>query len=134
MANIILAKTILKSDEIKAYKPRRTDEEQGGLGGIGVENWILQNGGSFIEASRTFVSSAFDKNGNLVPFEEFKKKYEIWDFGENHFSARKKGEYLYDNFVSKNMNETGYKKMAEGLRNYLIKVDNNEFENEGQTL
>ena len=134
VANIILAKTILKSDEIKAYKPRRTDEEQGGLGGIGVENWILQNGGSFIEASRTFVSSAFDKNGNLVPFEEFKKKYEIWDFGENHFSARKKGEYLYDNFVSKNMNETGYKKMAEGLRNYLIKVDNNEFENEGQTL
>ena len=134
VANIILAKSILKSDEVNAYKPGRTDSNQGGLGGIGVENWILQNGGSFIQASRSFVSAAYDESGNLIPFEEFKKKYEIWDFGENHFSARGKEDYLYDNFVSKNMNETGYKKMAEALKQYLVKVDNNDFEMDGRTI
>ncbi len=126
VANIILAKKILKNPKVNAYKPHRTDESQGGLGGIGIENWILQNGGSFTEACRTFKEAAFDKNGELVSFEEFKKKYEIWDFGENHFSSREseseaedKSKYLYDNFVWKNMNVEGYKKMATAIKEYL---------------
>ena len=53
------------------------------------------------------------------------KKNQIWDFGENHFAARK-GGYLYDNFVENNMNETGYKKMAEAFQMYLKKVDSKE--------
>ena len=126
VANIIMAKKFLKDPEVNAYKPRRTDSNQGGIGGVGVENWILQNGGSFTEACRTFVEAAFDKKtGELIPFDEFKKKYQIWDFGENHFAARK-GGYLYDNFVENNMNETGYKKMAEAFQMYLKKVDSKE--------
>mgnify|MGYP007057773397 CR=1 FL=1 len=64
---------VLKDPDVNAYKPRRTDAEQGGIGGIGVENWILQNGGSFVQACRSFLAVAFDKNGCLIPFEEFKK-------------------------------------------------------------
>ena len=119
VANIILAKKFLKQEEVNAYKPRRTDEAQGGLGGVGVENWILQNGGSFIQACRTFLAAATDeKTGKTIPFEEFKKKYQIWDFGENHFSARKNG-YLYDNFIENNMNEKGYEKMVQAFKKYL---------------
>ena len=118
VSNIILAKKILKDPDVNAYKPRRTDAEQGGIGGIGIENWILQNGGSFIQACRSFLAAALDKNGCLIPFEEFKKKYQIWDFGENHFSARD-GKYIHDNFIENNMNETGYKKMAKACQEYL---------------
>ena len=118
VSNIILAKKILKDPDVNAYKPRRTDAEQGGIGGIGVENWILQNGGSFVQACRSFLAVAFDKNGCLIPFKEFKKKYQIWDFGENHFSARD-GKYIHDNFIENNMNETGYKKMAKACQEYL---------------
>ena len=39
-ANIVYAKKILKAG--KAYKSRRSSEAEGGLGGIGVEYWILQ--------------------------------------------------------------------------------------------
>lgn len=45
VANILLAKQVLKKAE--AYKPNRGEIPQGGLGGVGIENWILQNGGSF---------------------------------------------------------------------------------------
>ena len=139
IANIVQAKSFLKDDKVNAYKSRRSDPGQGGLGGIGVENWILQNGGSFLQASYSFVNNAFDKSGKLIPFNEFIKKYEIWDFGENHFSARdesksnynssdedEKSTYLYDNFVSKNMNEAGYKKMANALKEYLIMKENEQ--------
>ena len=54
IANIILAKRVLKDPEVNAYKPRRTDSSQGGMGGIGIENWILQNGGSFVQACHSF--------------------------------------------------------------------------------
>ena len=40
VANIILAKKLLKQAGV--YKPARSDKNQGGLGGIGIENWILQ--------------------------------------------------------------------------------------------
>ena len=123
VANIILGKKFFKLPEVDAYKPRRTDENQGGLGGIGIENWILQNGGSFIQACRSFVNAAInEETGEMKSFEDFKKGYQIWDFGENHFSARN-GYYLYDNFVENNMNETGYKKMVTAMKNYLNSID-----------
>ncbi len=109
VANILLAKQVLK--EANVYKPARSDASQGGLGGVGVENWILQNGGSFVDAMDSFLDAAKDKD-----FNEFKDSYQIWDFGENHMAARK-GVFPYDNFVD-NMSESGYQKMRETLNEY----------------
>ena len=116
IANIIFAKQFFKQAE--AYKPYRSDATQGGMGGVGIENWVLQHGGSFTEACRSFLSAAIDANGNIIPFSEFQKKYQVWDFGENHFSSRE-DEYLHDNFIVDNMSEDGYRKMVEAMRQYL---------------
>lgn len=111
VANIILAKNIMK--EAGAYKPQRSDATQGGLGGIGIENWILQHGGSFEDAAASFLEASEGKT-----FAEFKESYRIWDFGENHFAARK-GHYVHDNFVANNMSEEGYHKMRNALNSYF---------------
>ena len=110
IANILLAKQVLKDAE--AYKPARSVEGQGGLGGIGIENWILQNSGSFIDAANSFLKASEGKS-----FDEFKDDYQVWDFGSNHL-AEKRGQYAHDNFVD-NMNEQGYQKMVQALKNYL---------------
>ena len=102
---------------------------QGGLGGIGVENWILQNGGSFVEASKTFLDAALDKDGNMVPFDEFKEKYVVWNFGENHFAVRD-GKYPHNNFIADNMNENGYQKMTQALKEHLKSMEMSKIENE----
>ena len=113
VANIILAKRVLK--EAHAYKSANSKEADGGLGGVGVENWILQHGGSFYDAATSFLEKAKNKS-----FDEFKKIYTIWDFGENHLAERK-GHYSHDNFVNDNMNEKGYEKMTQALELYLEK-------------
>ena len=112
VANILLAKQVLKKAEV--YKPNRGEIPQGGLGGVGIENWILQNGGSFIDAAKSFVEAADGKS-----FSEFQSTYQIWDFGENHLAERR-GLYSHDNFVSNNMSEAGYQKMVQVLKEYLI--------------
>lgn len=117
MANIILAKQFLKS--IDAYKPSRKFPEQGGLGGIGVENWILQNGGTLYSAAKSFVEVA----NQCSSFEEFKSKYSLPNFGYNHM-ADKKGFYPHDNYVE-NMNGTGYNKMKNALNIYVSKYEAN---------
>lgn len=111
VANILLAKQVLKSAEV--YKPNRGDNPQGGLGGVGIENWILQNGGSFIDAARSFTEAAAGKD-----FVDFKSSYYIWDFGDNHL-AIKRNKYPHDNFVSENMSESGYNKMTQALKEYI---------------
>lgn len=118
VANILLAKKVLK--EANAYKPERSDKSQGGLGGVGIENWILQNGGSFIDAAKSFVDVADGKN-----FEQFKQSYEIWDFGDNH-RAEKKNEFPNDNFVLNNMSSGGYDRMVGALKKYLNKLEVNK--------
>ena len=112
VANIILAKRVLKDFEV--YKPNRGDNPQGGLGGVGIENWVLQHGGSFDEAAISFLKASEGKN-----FEEFSNDYKILDFGENHMSE-KKGIYSHDNFVN-NMSKEGYEKMRNALRTYIEK-------------
>lgn len=89
-ANIIMAKKILKTAGI--YKKLGSDgaTEHGGFGGIGVENWILQNGGSFKTAIDTFLEAA-DKASS---YDEFKKLYPIFDFGFNH----REGKIRHDRF------------------------------------
>ena len=118
IANILLAKQVLKKAE--AYKPNRGEIPQGGLGGVGIENWILQNGGSFIDAAKSFIEKADGKD-----FFEFKENYQIWDFGDNHL-AEIRGQYRHDNFVANNMSEAGYKKMVKALKKYLKDKENNQ--------
>ena len=109
LANIIYAKQFLKA--AGAYKPRRSPEAEGvgGLGGVGIENWILQHGGSFKQAARDFLAVA----DNYSSFEDFRTYYPVWDYGENHKGIRSKP---HDNFVADNMNQEGYERMKEALR------------------
>ena len=109
LANIIYAKQFLKA--AGAYKPRRSPEAKGigGLGGVGIENWVLQHGGSFKQAARDFLAVA----DNCSSFEDFCAHYPVWDYGENHKGIRSKP---HDNFVADNMNQEGYDRMKQALR------------------
>ena len=109
LANIIYAKQFLKA--AGAYKPRRSPEAEGvgGLGGVGIENWVLQHGGSFRQAARDFLAVA----DNCSSFEDFCAHYPVWDYGENHKGIRSKP---HDNFVADNMNQAGYNRMKQALR------------------
>ena len=80
---------------------------------MGIENWILQNGGSFIDAATNLIEASDGKS-----FEEFKTNYQIWDFGDNHLAERR-GQYSHDNFVVNNMSEAGYHKMIQVLKEYM---------------
>ena len=109
LANIIYAKQFLKANQV--YKPRRSPEAEGvgGLGGVGIENWVLQHGGSFKQAARDFLAVA----DNCSSFEDFCAHYPVWDYGENHKGIRSKP---HDNFVADNMNQAGYNRMKQALR------------------
>ena len=110
--NIIFAKNYLK--EAEAYKPNHSrDANEGGLGGVGIENWVLQNGGSFYDACVSFMEAATNEFGKMIPFEKFKQKYKIYDFGENFYNGS------HDEFVSDNMTAVGYKRMYEAIKKYL---------------
>lgn len=115
LANIMYAKDMLK--QLGVYKPSRSlpsfERSMGGLGGIGIENWILQNDGSFIDAAKEFTSFAQDRD-----FIEFQKNYAIMDFGKNHVTVSK-GGFPYDNFVQRNMREAGYQKMTKALLEFI---------------
>jgi len=108
VANIVLAKKLLK--EGGAYKKF----EHGGMGGIGVENWLLSEGGSALTAFESFEKSAFDGD-KLRPLEQFRNDYKVMDPGVN---AKTGG---HDNFVGL-LTEDGYRKMAETVRKYLSQV------------
>lgn len=112
VANIILAKQYLKQNEV--YK---TDCEQVGIGGIGLENLILQNGGSFYDAAKEFLQYADGKD-----FIEFEKTYPLFDFGKNQDSIEK-NIFPYDNFIMKNMQKDGYDKMCICLKDYVDCMD-----------
>lgn len=111
IANIILAKLLLK--QAGCYKPERKDPNQGGLGGVGIENWITQNGGTLETAANSFLKASEGKT-----YEEFKLIYHIHDYGKNHLYKEKK-TYPYDDFIFNNMNSIGYQKMQEVLRKYI---------------
>lgn len=118
LANIMFAKSLLKSKgAYKQAKGIHGDRSYGGLGGVGIENWIIQNGGSFIDASRSFVNAAEERD-----FMEFQKHYEVLDFGKDHVCVAK-GLYPYSNYVIENMRSNGYIIMKETLKEFLDKMD-----------
>jgi len=119
LANIMFAKAYLKKCGV--YKPSRGilegDRQFGGIGGVGIENWILQNGGSFIDAAKDFLKHAEGRE-----FIDFQKEYAIMDFGKNHVEVSK-GNFPYDNFIMKNMRYKGYELMKQSLREYLNSIE-----------
>lgn len=107
IANIVLAKQKLKEKGL--YKKIRSDgaTELGGLGGSGVETWILANGGSLLKAIDTFLDAAESSKS----FEEFIEKYPIYDFGENH----RLNANPHDSFV-RGMNGEKFEEIKKKLR------------------
>ena len=118
ITNILAAKTMLK--KAKCYKKHSgTTHSQGGLGGVGVENWILQHGGSLVEAARGGHA------GKPVDFAKFKSQYQVWDYGENYMTndADDSGSYPYDEFVYRNMDPGGYVRMYQACKELLAAND-----------
>ena len=116
LANIMYAKKILQDANV--YKASRSDKTQAGLGGIGVENWILQNGGSLLDAANEFLEYSKD-----IDFIDFEKKYFVNDYGKNHVSITR-NQFPYDNYIMKNMREHGYIKMRECLEQFVQNIEN----------
>lgn len=108
---------MLKKEGI--YKKANSDKATcyGGFGGVGVENWILQNGGSFVKAMKTFLEAA----EKAESFDEFQEIYPIFDFGQNHMS---KG-YRHDSYI-RGISEKGYAKMKEVFKRYIKELTGQE--------
>lgn len=104
IANIIFAKKFLK-----AYQCYKKKNQEGGMGGIGIENWILQHNGNFEEAAEAFLTNATREDGSIKQFEEFKSQYTVYDPGKDIRSGE------HDNFIGNNMTHVGYQKMVEAL-------------------
>ena len=66
-------------------------------GGIGTEKWILQNKGSVRRAIETMWTASHDSNGSRLSFEEFKRRYPIYDPGVN--LEKIGGQYVNNNYV-----------------------------------
>ncbi|PIZ95835.1 MAG: hypothetical protein COX80_03100 [Candidatus Magasanikbacteria bacterium CG_4_10_14_0_2_um_filter_33_14] len=105
-ANIVLTKKVLT--EGGAYKK----VEHGSIGGIGVENWILSNGGNMLEAFRTFKEAAYDENNNRLPLSEFQKKYRILDPGTNV-------KYNNHSDFAQTLKEGGYERILDVIDKYI---------------
>ena len=135
VANIVKAKQVLKAGGVyKAAKSGVKNQEGqnlGGFGGIGVENWILQHGGSFVDAAKSMLDAAKGKS-----FEEFAQIYHIWDFGFNH-----EGGAGHDNFVDRKdragmpmqLTEAGYKKLQQVLAEYVASAEREANPQTGKT-
>lgn len=99
-ANIIMAKKILKSKGIYKKAGSNGASVHGGFGGIGVENWILQNGGSFEQAIDTYLEAANESES----YNDFKIKYPIFDFGFNHREGGIRHD-CFSNFLTNDSNK-----------------------------
>lgn len=116
VGQILKAKKVLR--EAGVYKKGDFNDGEGGLGGIGVENWVLTKGqGSFTKAAESFIAEAIDEAGQVRSFEDFKSRYMVIDAGANILA--KSGSSPHDNFIAKNMTAKGYEKMVTTLQNYL---------------
>ncbi|GEM_PF-4228593 len=137
VANIVLAKKIMKAHS--CYKAHRSDETQGGLGGVGIENWVMQHGGSLIDAARSFASAmkqaqeahAKDQSVNLTT--HLLRIYTIWDYGENLMTERSidgtnRTRYPFDEFIGNNTNEAGLMKIFEACKEIIAAYNSQEAE------
>ena len=107
LANIVLAKKVLK--EGHAYK--KGDYAEGGMGGVGVESWILQHDGNILKAFQSFWDTAHNE-GKQLSYEEFAEKYKVFDAGVNIKSNK------HDNFI-RILKPKGYEAMLGVIGGYL---------------
>lgn len=78
---------------------------------MGVENWLLANGGNIAKAFRSFRDMAYE-DGVRLPYEKFKEKCKILDPGVNiKFSG-------HDNFIAV-LKPAGYEAMLNAIEKYL---------------
>ena len=105
IANIVMAKQVLKQGQ--AYKK----VEHGGIGGIGVENWILLHGGNIEEAFRSFRQAAVSGD-KYLPLHEFKSKYRVLDAGINV------QKLIHENYIDK-LTESGYQNMLKTIDDFF---------------
>lgn len=106
LANIVLAKKILI--EGHAYKKL----EDGGMGGIGVENWIVLHNGNVLDAFQSFWDASHSETGEILPYEEFARRYKVFDAGLNIKYNN------HDNFIQV-LKPNGYAAMVESIGGYL---------------
>ena len=107
IANIVLAKKMLKEAGLYKKSNSQGATQYGGFGGVGVENWILQNGGSFPRAMQTFLEASEE----YPEFDKFMEAYPIFDFGQNHKSQ----QYSHDSFV-RGVTIAGFKEMQKKFK------------------
>lgn len=113
IANIVLAKKMLKERGIYKKHSSKDATEYGGFGGAGVETWILQNNGSFITAMKTFL----EKAEKYPIYEEFMEQFPIYDFGENHRGR----DNLHDSFI-RGMTRQGFEEMKKQFKLMLKEI------------
>jgi hypothetical protein len=104
ISNIVLAKKFLKK-----YGCYKKGAKEGGFGGVGVENWILQHKGSFEEAALSFLEASTTESGDQKDFSQFQRDYTVWDSGRDIRTNK------FDEFVSQNMTAEGYNKMRSAI-------------------
>lgn len=122
--NILVAKKVLKENGLYKKTCSIGSTGYGGFGGIGVENWILQNGGSFINAMQTFLENTIDEDGNEIEFEKFKKRYPIYDFGQNHmYKKGNSGDKREHDHYIEGLSECGFTKMKEFFKTLLAEYN-----------
>lgn len=106
IANIVFTKEFLKRAEV--YKKM----EENGIGGVGVENWILANGGNAMVAFRSFLDAAIDDRGSIVPLRKFQDRYKLMDPGLNLRDMK------HDSYFDK-LSQSSYEKMVDAIQKYL---------------
>ena len=78
-------------------------------------------------AMETFLDNTKDKDGKDVTFEDFKRNYPIYDFGQNH--KGKKDENVHDCYIN-GLSDEGFDYMktrfVEILREFGIEYTNTE--------
>jgi hypothetical protein len=135
IANVIIAKALMK--DAGCYKKMGSNGAipgQGGIGGIGVENWILQSGGSLYDAMQSFIrvsdEAMADARSEGEAFKLFKIKYPIFDMGQNFQSKRYRNQdYPYDDLTEGDRTSGGrfevggWKKMLEVCRATVAKYE-----------
>ncbi len=114
----------IRSQDIEKYKlvlanielAKRQLEQTGNvLSEECIENWILSNGGSYIDAAKDFL-----KNSSNKDFASFKNDYAIWNFDERKLGSMDNG-YNHHNFID-DLDEQSYQRLNSCLSATLDSV------------